>query len=94
MNHRLEISASLIAALALWAGTAQSQTMEKPAGKEKCFGVAKAGQNDCASIHGSHTCAGQAKVAFDNREWRYVPNGTCKQLKGLTEEEAQEKLRG
>ena len=36
---------------------------------------------------------GQAKVALDATEWRYVPGGTCKQLKGLTEDEAQAKLR-
>ena len=90
MRRRL---AALMAAMALLAGAAQSQTAEKPAGKEKCFGVAKAGQNDCASIFGSHTCAGQAKVAMDTSEWRYVPAGTCKQLKGLTEDEAKAKAK-
>ena len=54
--------------------------------KEKCFGVAKAGQNDCAS--GVHSCAGQAKVDMDKAEWKYVAAGTCKALKGLTSDEA------
>lgn len=41
----------------------------KPA-MEKCYGVAKAGQNDCSNLSGSHSCAGQAKVAMDATEWR------------------------
>ena len=36
----------------------------------KCYGVAKAGQNDCASHNGSHSCAGQAKVDSDPNEWK------------------------
>ena len=94
MSHRLEVSAALLAALALLAGPAQAQTMgDKPSGKEKCYGVAKAGQNDCSNLSGSHSCAGQAKVAMDATEWRYVPAGTCKKLKGLSVEEAQAKQR-
>ena len=94
MRHRPEVSTALLAALALLAGQASAQTMgDKPSGKEKCYGVAKAGQNDCANLSGSHACAGQAKVAMDVTEWRYVPAGTCKKLKGLSEEEAQAKQR-
>jgi uncharacterized membrane protein len=37
--------------------------------KEKCYGIAKAGQNDCASLDGSHSCAGQSKVDLDKGEW-------------------------
>jgi uncharacterized membrane protein len=54
--------------------------------KEKCFGIAKAGQNDCAS--GAHSCAGQSKVEMDKAEWKYVAKGTCKAMKGLTADEA------
>jgi uncharacterized membrane protein len=58
------------------------------ADKEKCFGIAKAGQNDCASTTGVHSCAGQSKVDMDKSEWKYVAAGTCKDLKGLTADEA------
>ena len=92
MNHKLDLSAAVLAALAMAAGAAQAQNTEQTSKKEKCYGVAKAGQNDCSSLSGSHTCAGQAKVAFDPGEWRFVPTGTCKQLKGMTEEEAKAKL--
>ena len=56
--------------------------------KEKCFGIAKAGQNDCASVSGTHSCAGQSKVDMDKMEWKYVAKGTCKDMKGLTQDEA------
>ena len=49
---------------------------------EKCFGVAKAGQNDCASKNGSHSCAGQAKKDMDVNEWKKVPAGTCEKMGG------------
>ena len=91
---RSDLAAALIAALALSsAATAQTPPADKPTGKEKCYGVAKAGQNDCASVIASHTCAGQGRAALDSRGWRFVPAGTCKQLGGLSEEEAQAKHR-
>ena len=55
------------------------------ADKEKCFGVAKAGQNDCAS--GAHSCAGQSKTDMEKTEWKYVAKGTCKAMKGMTADE-------
>ena len=45
--------------------------------QEKCFGIAKAGQNDCASAFGLHSCAGQAKQEMDKSEWKYVAKGMC-----------------
>ncbi len=56
--------------------------------KEKCFGIAKAGQNDCSSVAGTHSCAGQSKVDMDKMEWKYVAKGSCKDMKGLSLEEA------
>ncbi len=56
--------------------------------KEKCYGIAKAGQNDCANLSGTHSCAGQSKLDNDKGEWKYVAKGTCKQMMGLTAEEA------
>jgi uncharacterized membrane protein len=91
MSQSFDVSTALLAALALAAGATQAQSTERSSNKEKCYGVAKVGQNDCSSISGSHTCAGQGKVAFDPGEWRFVPAGTCKQLKGMTEEEAKAK---
>lgn len=62
------------AALASVSGTAQAKSMEK------CYGVVKAGQNDCGDLKGVHSCAGQAKVDNDPNEWVYLPKGTCEKL--------------
>lgn len=86
-NHALVISAALAATLAL--GTTLSSTAAA-AGKEKCYGVAKAGQNDCANLSGTHSCAAQSTVDNDPTEWKIVPKGTCKDLGGLSKKEAKE----
>ncbi len=87
MNQRLIVSSALASVLALGlAGAAAAQ--DKAAEKEKCYGIAKAGQNDCANLAGTHSCAGQAKVDNDPGEWKYVAKGTCKSLKGMTADEA------
>ncbi|MES2145699.1 MAG: DUF2282 domain-containing protein [Pseudomonadota bacterium] len=44
--------------------------------KEKCFGVALAGQNDCKAGEGT-TCAGSAKVDYQGNAFKLVPTGTC-----------------
>ena len=49
---------------------------------EKCYGVAKAGQNDCGTA--SHTCAGKAKKDNAPDEWKCVPKGTCEKIGGKT----------
>jgi uncharacterized membrane protein len=46
----------------------------------KCYGVAKAGANDCAA--NGHSCAGQSKVDRDPAEWKRMPAATCVELGG------------
>lgn len=48
--------------------------------KEKCFGVAMAGKNDCAAGPGT-TCAGTSKVDYQGNAWKYVAKGTCTTMK-------------
>jgi uncharacterized membrane protein len=50
-----------------------------------CYGVAKAGQNDCSSKTGVHDCAGQAKVDHDKGDFKTMPKGTCEKLGGSPE---------
>ena len=59
-------------------------------GKEKCYGVVKAGHNDCANAAKTHSCAGHATVDGDGGEWVALPAGTCEKLVGgsLTPKEA------
>ena len=85
MNTRLVVSSALASALALGLAT-PAQAQDK--GKEKCYGIAKAGQNDCANLSGTHSCAGQAKEDMSPQDWKYVAKGTCKDMKGLNEAEA------
>jgi uncharacterized membrane protein len=90
MNHRLIVSSALASVMALGlAGQVAAQDKDK----EKCFGIAKAGQNDCANLSGTHTCAGQSKVDNDPGEWKYVAKGTCKDMKGMTADEAKMKVK-
>ena len=85
MSQRLIVSSALASVLALGlvghAGAADDKT------KEKCFGIAKAGQNDCANLSGSHSCAGQAKVDAGVDEWKYVAKGTCQKMGGKSADE-------
>lgn len=91
MNHRLIASSALASALALGlVGTAHADDSK---GKEKCFGIAKAGQNDCSNLSGSHSCAGQASADNAADDWKYVAKGTCKSLGGMTSEEAKAKIK-
>ncbi len=47
---------------------------------EKCYGVAKAGANDCASNKSSHSCAGQASKNNDPTDFVVLPKGTCNKI--------------
>lgn len=84
MNKRQVVIAAALAGLCV--GTLSvayaDPSMKVEADTEKCYGVAKAGQNDCASADGSHSCAGQAKVDNDPNEWKSVPKGTCTKAGG------------
>ncbi len=84
MNQRAMIAATAAAVMSMTMLAAPAAAQEK----EKCFGIAKAGQNDCANASGSHSCAGQSKVDMDKSEWKYVAKGTCKTMKGLSADEA------
>ena len=89
MNQRTLIAAagaSLLSALLMSAPVAAQE-------KEKCYGIAAAGQNDCANLAGTHSCAGQAKVGNDVGEWKYVAKGTCAGMKGLTADAAKAKAK-
>ena len=86
MDKRTLIALTAASVLGMVAAPAMAQE------KEKCFGIAKAGQNDCANLSGSHSCAGQAKVDGDAAEWKFVPKGTCKTAGGLSADEAKAKI--
>ncbi len=78
----LKSGIAMAAALAFVAGAAIAAD-KKPAETEKCYGVAKAGQNDCKAGAGT-TCAGTSKVDYDGKAFKQVPKGTCLAIKTPT----------
>jgi uncharacterized membrane protein len=50
--------------------------------QEKCYGVAKAGHNDCGGKGTGHSCQGQATKNNDPKDFKVVPKGTCKKMGG------------
>tara|TARA_R110002124_G_C8625722_1_gene486774 strand:+ start:262 stop:555 length:294 start_codon:yes stop_codon:yes gene_type:complete len=70
------------AALAAAATLSLSATAAQAAGaKEKCFGVALAGKNDCAAGPGT-SCAGTSTADYQGNAWKYVAKGECVELGG------------
>ena len=80
MNSNRRVFSSAMLATAVTAAVASvnlaSTTAATAADKEKCFGVALAGQNDCAAGAGT-SCAGTSKVDYQGNSWKYVAKGTC-----------------
>ncbi|MFY9329247.1 MAG: DUF2282 domain-containing protein [Georgfuchsia sp.] len=82
-KHTL-IQSAVASLLALGIVAASGSALADDAAKEKCFGVAKAGQNDCSSKYSKHSCAGQSKVDNDPNDFKLVPKGTCETMGGNT----------
>jgi uncharacterized membrane protein len=82
MNQQSSIHAAIAAILALGvASTALAGPVTQQPGTEKCYGIAKGGQNDCGTA--KHACAGLgAKTDNDPSEWKYVPKGSCEKMGG------------
>ncbi|MBM3581774.1 MAG: DUF2282 domain-containing protein [Alphaproteobacteria bacterium] len=75
------IASAVAVALASAQTFAQSGPAPAPTVKsEKCYGIAKAGQNDCQTATSS--CAGTSKKDFQPDAWKYVPAGTCEKMSG------------
>lgn len=77
-----KISAAALA-VALGATFATLPAVAQSADKEKCFGVALKGKNDCAAGAGT-TCAGTSKVDYQADAWAFVPKGTCEKTVSKT----------
>jgi len=85
MSNRTSLTlASALATLAMAGVTTSALAVpDQPDQWEKCAGIAKAGQNDCAA--NGHSCAGQSKVDNSPTEWKFVPAGQCETMGGKTE---------
>jgi uncharacterized membrane protein len=89
MNARDAINAGILLAVAGAMVAAVAASVRHGGGgpieRERCYGVAKAGQNDCANA--VHSCAKQAKADAEPSEWIAVPAGTCARLTGSAKSE-------
>jgi uncharacterized membrane protein len=80
--RRKLLHSALAGLIALGVSQAAGAQQQPSGDKEKCYGIAKAGANDCGTA--THTCAGQSKKSNAPDEWKYVPKGTCAQAGGTT----------
>lgn len=79
MNDQAKRMTGLAVACAFSAALSLVAASDKAAAEgdmEKCFGVAKAGENDCAAGKGT-SCAGTSKLDYQGNSWKLVPKGTC-----------------
>jgi uncharacterized membrane protein len=92
MDTKLILSAAIFGMLAATSVVTQVSAQEAAAKKQKCYGVAKKGMNDCGTA--THSCAGKATADNMVEEWKYVKSGTCKKMGGgLTVADATEAMK-
>ena len=81
MNRDLMIRSAIAGVFA--AGVALGgNALAQDKGQEKCWGVSKAGQNDCGSNKTAHSCAGHSKADYDPNDFKVVKAGSCVQMGG------------
>lgn len=71
----LAVGCALAAAVGIVASGHGARAADE-AEQEKCYGVAKAGENGCQAGPGTG-CAGSSKVDYQGNSWVLVPKGTC-----------------
>jgi uncharacterized membrane protein len=79
MDQKTLVAAAVAGLFALGA---QGGALAQGKDQEKCWGVAKAGQNDCGSNKTAHSCAGHSKMDYDPDDFKVVKAGTCVQMGG------------
>ena len=84
MSNTVKMAMALLVAGTVTAGFSEAPEEEMTAASqdsmEKCYGIVKAGANDCAGA--GHSCAGQASADASGTEFIVVPAGTCEKLAG------------
>ncbi len=80
-NKSVLVATAMAAALTMTtAPVAQAKGRDKSKAVEKCYGIVKAGRNDCATANSS--CAGTSTTDGQKDAWIYVPKGTCEKIVG------------
>jgi uncharacterized membrane protein len=93
MKNNTSVNISTLSALALASFISSANNLTAREGPCKCYGIAKAGENDCASLKGEYSCSGESKEDNAIETYRVVASlSKCRELGGFTEKEAREKL--
>ena len=71
--------AGIALAAGITAGLAAAPVAAQSDAKEKCYGVAKAGKNDCAAGPGT-SCSGTSTTDYQGNAWKLVAKGTCTKI--------------
>jgi uncharacterized membrane protein len=82
MDNRRIIASAIGSLLLLGLATGNAMADDKKMDMDKCFGIAKAGKNDCSSNKSAHSCAGQSTKNNDPMDFVAVPKGTCDKIAG------------
>lgn len=80
MSLRKKFITSMMIGSAAIAASSSQALAEKNDKMERCYGVVKAGKNDCADAKQLHSCAGEAKENGAKNEWILLPKGICERL--------------
>lgn len=84
MDTKTKLIIPAVAVAAIVGGFALTGNNATAQDKEKCYGVAKAGENGCGNAIGTHGCAGQATEDNAWHEWKLVDKGSCESMGGNT----------
>ena len=82
MNKDLMARSAVAGLLSLGLVAGNSAFAQDKKDMEQCWGIAKAGQNDCGSNKTSHSCAGQSKKDYDPNDFKAVKTGSCEKMGG------------
>jgi uncharacterized membrane protein len=77
----LAVGVASLSTASLAESTNKPVTAVTPKGMEKCYGIVKAGMNDCGTAT-NNGCSGNSTVDGDKSAWIYLPKGTCKKIVG------------
>lgn len=85
-EKKLTAATAALALAGAVAVTGLAMTPAAEAAGTKCYGIAKAGENDCANAAGTHSCAGQSTVDYHGGDWKATASAeACMEMGGQTE---------
>jgi len=82
IQNTIQASIAGLLAMGIAASAGSAFAADEAAAKERCFGIAEAGKNDCGGTSSKHACAGQSKVSKDPDSFKFVPKGSCEKMGG------------